>query len=80
MVVFQILKDFKDKGEEELALEESMLKKTAAARRKAATRNQSEYSVIYIRLLSAWDLTRRISEPRTRGRKKVASPPASESE
>lgn len=47
MVVFQILKDFKDKGEEELALEESMLKKTAAARRKAATRNQSGYSVTY---------------------------------
>jgi len=35
-----ILKDSKDKGEEDLALEESMQKKTAAARRKAATRSQ----------------------------------------
>jgi len=42
----QILKDFKDKGEEELALEESMQKKTAAARRKAATKSQrSEYNL-----------------------------------
>ncbi|KAF8309106.1 hypothetical protein DL93DRAFT_2063311 [Clavulina sp. PMI_390] len=36
----QILKDFKDRGEEEQALEESMQKKTAAARRKAAGRSQ----------------------------------------
>jgi hypothetical protein len=44
---FQILKDFNDKGEEELALEETMQKKTAAARRKAATRTQrSEYTLI----------------------------------
>lgn len=36
----QILKDFKEKGEEDQALEESMQKKTAAARKKAAVRTQ----------------------------------------
>ena len=51
----QILKDFKDKGEEELALEETMQKKTAAARKKAATRNQrSEYMRTVISSIGAW--------------------------